>query len=49
MERENIISEEEFDKLSFEEQKKEVIQLLDFLTDEELQAVYEEAKRISEE
>lgn len=49
MEKGNIISEEEFDKLSLEGQKKEVIGLLDSLTDEELQAVYEEAKRITEE
>ena len=46
---ENIISEEEFEKLPLDKQKKELIGLLDLLTDEEFHAVYDEVKMVSEE
>jgi hypothetical protein len=45
---EDIISEEEFEKLPLDKQKK-LIGLLDLLPDEAVKAVYEEVKRISVE
>ncbi|WP_333813712.1 hypothetical protein [Muricomes intestini] len=49
MEKKNAMSGEEFEKLSPEEQIKELESLLNSLTEDEAKIVYEEVKRISKE
>lgn len=45
----DIISEDEFSKLSLDEQRKAIIDLLETLPNEVVKEVYEEVKRVSGE